>query len=161
MTIGQTAEPILRKPLRLWPGVTAALNDEIVSCYRASTGEPVWRHTDPVRFWESNGGAGPRATPTLSNGRVYAFGATGILNALDANTGAVVWSRDVAAETETDVPGWGFASSPLVVDDVVIVAADATLVAYDASTGDRRSRTSSKRSPDFARSRARRGTTRH
>ena len=113
-------------------------NDEMVSCYRVSTGEPVWRHSDPVRFWESNGGAGPRATPTLSNGRVYAFGATGILNALDANSGAVVWSRDVAAETETDVPGWGFASSPLVIDDVVIVAADATLVAYDASTGDRR-----------------------
>jgi outer membrane protein assembly factor BamB len=113
-------------------------DDEIVACYRLSTGEPVWRHRDPVRFWESNGGAGPRATPTFSNGRVYAFGATGLLNALDANTGAVVWSRNVASETGTEVPGWGFASSPLVVDDLVIVAADATLVAYDAATGHKR-----------------------
>jgi outer membrane protein assembly factor BamB len=110
-------------------------DDEIVSAYKMSTGEPVWRHRDPVRFWESNGGAGPRATPTLNNGRVYAFGATGVLNALDATSGTLIWSRNVAAETKTDVPGWGFASSPLVIDDVVIVAADATLVGYDAATG--------------------------
>ena len=110
-------------------------DEEIVACYRVSTGEPVWRHRDPARFWESNGGAGPRATPTISNGRVYSFGATGILNALDATTGAVIWSRNVAEETSTEVPGWGFASSPLVVDDTVIVAADATLAAYDVATG--------------------------
>jgi outer membrane protein assembly factor BamB len=112
--------------------------DEMVACYKVSTGEPVWQHRDPVRFWESNGGAGPRGTPTLSNGRVYTFGATGVLNALDARTGAVVWSRNVANETNTAVPGWGFASSPLIVDDLVIVAADATLVAYDVATGHRR-----------------------
>lgn len=113
-------------------------DDEIVACYRVSTGEAVWFHRDSVRFYESNGGAGPRATPTLSNGRVYAFGATGILNALDARSGAVIWSRDVASETGTEVPGWGFASSPLVIGDVVIVAADATLAGYDASTGQKR-----------------------
>jgi outer membrane protein assembly factor BamB len=110
-------------------------NHELVACYKVSTGKPVWVHRNAVRFWESNGGAGPRATPTLSNGRVYAFGATGILNVLDATNGAVVWSRDVAADSVSTVPTWGFASSPLIVDDVVIVAASSKLVAYDLTTG--------------------------
>ena len=108
--------------------------DETVACYRVSTGEPARRHRDPVRFWESTR-AGPRATPTLSNGRVYAFGATGILNALDARTGAVAWSRNVATDLSRGVPDWGFASSPLVIDDLVIVAASGFLTAYDRATG--------------------------
>jgi outer membrane protein assembly factor BamB len=110
-------------------------DDEIVSAYRLTTGEPVWRHRDPARFWESNGGAGPRGTPTISDDRVYAFGATGILNALDAENGRVVWTRNVASDTSRPVPDWGFASSPLVIDDVVIVAAAGTLAGYEAATG--------------------------
>jgi len=112
-------------------------DDEIVSCYRAATGEPVWRHRDPARFWEANAGPGPRATPALSNGRVYTFGATGIVNALDLKDGSVVWSRNAAADTGAEVPTWGFSSSPLVLDGVVIVHAGA-LAAYDAATGDPR-----------------------
>ena len=69
---------------------------------------------------------------------MYTFGATGILNALDASNGAVVWSRNVASDTGTKIPVWGFSSSPLVVGDLVIVAAAGQLVAYDLATGDPR-----------------------
>ena len=111
---------------------------EEVTCYKMSTGQPVWSHRDNARFFESNGGAGPRATPTLSNGRVYSFGATGILNALEANNGTVIWSHNVATETSTPVPFWGFSSSPLVIGDEVVVAVAGQLVAYDATNGKQR-----------------------
>ncbi|HKQ73510.1 MAG TPA: PQQ-binding-like beta-propeller repeat protein [Blastocatellia bacterium] len=108
---------------------------EIVSAYNLHTGAPVWRHRDAARFWESNAGAGPRGTPTISNGRVYALGATGILNALDARDGSVAWSRNTASDAGKKVPEWGIASSPLVVGEVVIAAAAGSLAAYDAATG--------------------------
>ena len=110
-------------------------DDEIVSAHRLSTGEPVWRHRDPIRFYESNGGAGPRATPTIYNDRVFAHGATGLLNALDANTGKVIWAHNTSLDTGREVPMWGISSSPLVVGDVVIVASYGTLVAYDVAGG--------------------------
>lgn len=109
--------------------------EELVACYKLSTGEPVWRHKDAVRFYESNAGAGPRATPTLHGNRVFAFGATGILNALDASTGKVIWTRNVAAETNRQVPQWGFSSSPLIINDIVVVAATSTMAAYEIATG--------------------------
>jgi outer membrane protein assembly factor BamB len=109
--------------------------EEIVAAYRVSTGAPVWKHRDNTRFWESNGGPGPRGTPTLHNGRVYALGATGILNVLDESTGRVIWSRNAGTDSDTKTPDWGFSASPLLIDDMVIVAVAGKLVAYDRETG--------------------------
>ena len=109
--------------------------EEIVSAYRLTTGEPVWRHRDRVRLNDPMGGPGPRGTPTLAGDRVYTVGSTGILNALGAESGSVVWSRDLRMDLGTTIPTWGFSSSPLIVDDLVVVAVGGTLAAYALADG--------------------------
>jgi outer membrane protein assembly factor BamB len=117
---------------------------EAVDCLDAATGHIVWSHEDPVRHEDDQGGAGPRATPTFAAGRIFALGATGILNCLDARTGKAQWSRNIADDAATKKPMWGFSSSPLVTDDLVIVFACGdfaapnslkALRAYRADTG--------------------------
>jgi outer membrane protein assembly factor BamB len=112
---------------------------ELVTCYELLTGKSVWIHEDRVRFSETMGSDGPRATPTIVDGRVYALGATGILNCLDGGTGKVIWSRDTLAEHGQKNLPWGKSCSPLVFEDIVVVslgdANDPSLVAYTGDAG--------------------------
>jgi outer membrane protein assembly factor BamB len=120
--------------------------DEYVVCYSAANGDELWSRHDAVRFYEMVAGPGPRATPTFHGSRLYTYGANGLLNCLDAATGKPLWSHDVATEfkladaEKNDVPTWGFASSPLVTQGVVIVFAGArngkTVAAYKEETGE-------------------------
>ncbi len=112
---------------------------ELVTCYDLLSGRLLWSHANPVRFTEWQGGDGPRSTPTLSHGKVFALGATGILKSLDAASGEVIWSRDVLKENQLPNLTWGMSCSPLVFDDLVVVTGGAahgpTVLAYDRHTG--------------------------
>jgi outer membrane protein assembly factor BamB len=113
--------------------------EEVVVCYDAGSGSELWIQKEPARFTETMGGPGPRATPTFHEGKIYAQGATGKLNCLDALTGKVVWTRDVAADAGAKVPQWGYAASPLVTAGMVIVFGGGegkSVLGYRASSGE-------------------------
>ena len=114
--------------------------DEVVTCYELLTGRLLWVHTNAARFFQWQGGEGPRATPTVDQGQVFAIGATGILDCLDAATGQRVWSRDVLRENKLENLTWGVSGSPLVFDDTVVVTGGMTngptVLAYRRSTGE-------------------------
>lgn len=113
---------------------------EAITCYDAKTGDLIWSHEEASRFEEVVSGAGPRATPTVSGDRVFAAGARGIVVALSAKDGSLLWRRDFMEEYGVSAPMWGFSASPLVVDGLVIAFAGASgdngLIALDADSGE-------------------------
>jgi outer membrane protein assembly factor BamB len=114
--------------------------EECVVCYDLTTGRQRWIHADTARFSSPMAGGGPRATPAVSEGRVYSLGATGILNCLDATTGDRHWSVDVLADNGANNVYHGLSGSPLVLGERVVVSVgqrDRALVAYHAPTGER------------------------
>jgi outer membrane protein assembly factor BamB len=132
-------------------------DEEIVSCRSIATGDVTWSIAVRARHETVLGGVGPRSTPTVRDGVVFATGATGWLHAIDGATGRVIWKKDVLADLGIDpdahaaAVAWGRSGSPLVTDALVIVpgggpffeakpdgAQAASLVAYDRSTGARR-----------------------
>ena len=113
--------------------------EECVVAYDLPTGRQLWIHKDTTRYATALGGIGPRATPTIRGNRVYASGATGMLNCLDLRTGQLIWQRDFVKENDAKPMQWGNAGSPLLLGDAVIINAggknNRSLVAYHTETG--------------------------
>ena len=93
-------------------------SEEMVVCYNALSGKFIWSHADTARYFTTLAGEGPRATPTIDGCKVYALGATGILNCLDLQTGELIWSRNIILENGGQLPEWGLSVSPLVLDKI-------------------------------------------
>lgn len=113
--------------------------EELVTCYDLLTGNLLWSHGDAVRFSQWQSGDGPHATPTVWEGKVYAYGATGLLTCLDAGSGNKLWQRAVLQENNQENLEWGTSASPLLVAGRVVVTGGRgpgpVLFAYDAGTG--------------------------
>ncbi|RIK81884.1 MAG: pyrrolo-quinoline quinone [Planctomycetota bacterium] len=113
---------------------------ERVLCLDERTGELKWRHEYPVTYTISYP-AGPRCTPVVDQGKVYALGAEGRLTCLDAESGAVLWSKDFPAEYNAKTALWGYASHPLIEGELLlcVVGGDGShAVAFDKRTGQER-----------------------
>ena len=108
---------------------------DVVFCLDPKTGEEKWTHTYPAEFWNEGHDGGTCTTPTVDGGTVYASNREGRLMALRADTGSVVWEHDMTAELGVTPPRWGFAGSPVIVDDLVVMNVS-KLAAYDKSSGE-------------------------
>lgn len=96
--------------------------DEAVVAYDLETGAEAWEHLDRgVNFQEAMGGNGPRATPTIYRGRVYALGATGVLNCLELSSGRLIWRKEILPDPNTQNLTWAMSGSPLATGDLVVV----------------------------------------
>lgn len=119
-------------------------SDEAVVCYDRATGVERWAYSYPALFKDTTGN-GPRSTPTIADGEVFTLGAVGDLVCLDGATGSKKWAVNILTDNQAKVTGWGMTSSPLVVDDLVIVNAGIdpennagrALVAYGRKDGQR------------------------
>jgi len=135
--------------------------DELITCRRVADGTLVWSHRYPARYQDptSMGGIGPRGTPAINAGKVYAHGGTGILTCLNASTGERIWQVDIPQQLgisrhqHTTISGlkytvedsrlsWGRAASPLIYKNLVILPAGGphdgpfvSLIAFDKNTG--------------------------
>lgn len=168
------ARVVWKKPIGLgWSGfaarngfaVTMEQRDEFecVTCYEIASGDVRWVYKHKARHHETLGRTGPRSTPTIHNGRVYAIGAVGNFVCLDGSDGSVVWQKDLNEllglelgvredrfgfecqfESNSSL-NWGRSGSPLIVDDLVVIpgggpkdpaAKRSTLLAFNHESGE-------------------------
>jgi outer membrane protein assembly factor BamB len=117
---------------------TRQKDNEVVRCLDLADGKELWRSEPyPAPFKPGPGDAfsiGPRSTPAVAGGRVFALGISGILSCLDARTGKLLWRQDYKPYYNRS------GNSPLVADGLCIAhlgsGANGGLRAFDAATGD-------------------------
>ena len=110
---------------------------DVYRCLHAGNGELLWRVEFPARG-TLDYGQSPRATPVIHAGKAYLLGAFGDLRCVNVTNGAVIWERALPREFKVQLPTWGMCSTPLLVDDLLIVnpgATNASLAALDCATG--------------------------
>jgi outer membrane protein assembly factor BamB len=114
---------------------------ELLICLDAKTGAEIWTaevEQDPEDGYRTNWGTGPRSTPTVSDGHVYALGVAGDIVCISADEGKRVWSRNLVNDFGGEVSKWGYSESPTVDGDKVLVTpggSKGAIVALDKKTG--------------------------
>jgi outer membrane protein assembly factor BamB len=109
---------------------------EHVYALDASSGDDIWSHSYPSALGDNLHDGGPAATPTVDGEFVYTLGKAGQLFCFKAADGEIQWSKEVRDDLEVRLPEWGFASSPYILGDQLIVQGG-RVVSYSKSTGEK------------------------
>jgi len=125
---------------------------ERVLCLNEADGKILWQHEYDCPYTVSYA-AGPRVTPSVHESKVYTLGSEGNLVCLDAEKGAVLWSRDFKKDFGIKTPLWGFAGHPLVDGKKLICLAGgngSVAIAFDKDTGKELWRALGAKEPGYA-----------
>ncbi len=109
-----------------------------VMCLDVNNGKLLWDYKYPCLAADLNGYPGPRCTPTVDGNLVFSVSRNGHLLCLSAITGALVWNKHLVNDFGGVVPQWGYAGSPLVEGDLLILetgAANRSVMAFDKKNG--------------------------
>ena len=127
------------KLFTMFAGQNGDKRSEFAACLSQESGEVVWKTPLDDEFIEEFGN-GPRSTPTYDNGKIYALSSGGHLYALEAATGKTIWHISFTDTFKTQVPRWGFSTSPLIEGDLVLIETGAlekeAFAALDKTTGE-------------------------
>ncbi len=121
---------------------------ERVICLDRTTGKEIWSFSYDAHYKDLDYHKGPRCTPTVHQGRVFTLGAVGHLHCLQAETGKVLWKKDLAGEHHANIPMWGCSAAPLVINNSTLIVhaglePNGCYVALSLETGDEKWRSGS------------------
>lgn len=113
--------------------------EEALTAYDLNSGAELWQYAWPGNFQPGQGGPGPRSTPWVADGKVYALGAAGTLVCADLKTGKPLWTRNILADSGSENLLWGVALSPFLREGLLFVAPGgqgSSVIAYRTGTGE-------------------------
>lgn len=117
-------------------GVDPNTHRDIIYCLDADNGKTVWTHSYLCCLEPKQYEGGPGATPAIAGGRVYTFSKVGDVFCLDALTGTLRWHKNLVSQLGVKKPAWGFAGSPVVWGELLILSAGTSGVALNKDTGE-------------------------
>ncbi len=115
-------------------------DEEVVEALNAKSSKQLWRYAYPTRYVDDfRFDPGPRGVPAISQGKVFTLGAEGSIRCVDFETGKEIWKTSSKDDYRADKGYFGFACSPLVAGDVVLLniggKGGAGIVALDITNG--------------------------
>lgn len=128
------ASPVIQGNRLIVPGRDE--KNDLIFCINSDSGNLIWMGSYEAEAATSHG-PGSRATPFISEDKVYTFGRSGDLVCWQLEDGKLLWRKNVKDEGGVE-PTWGFSTTPLVLDNMVIVQGGGTalVIAYNKLTGD-------------------------